>query len=90
MDNETLKFLRAKAHTLHATVRVGRSGLTESIVKETKKQLNKKKLIKIKILNSVSKEKTRDEVEKMIMGLARKTCSKLIHKVGFTAVLYKE
>ena len=37
------KKLKEKAKTLEPVIRIGKNGLTESTIKEIKKQLNKKK-----------------------------------------------
>ena len=42
--------LRSRAKSLQPLVRVGKSGLTESMVGEISKNLRKSKLIKIKLL----------------------------------------
>ncbi|MGB9636673.1 MAG: YhbY family RNA-binding protein, partial [Thermoplasmata archaeon] len=39
-----------KLNELEATVRVGKNGLTLSVINEIKKQLKKRKVIKIKFL----------------------------------------
>ena len=44
--------LRSKAKTLEPVVRIGKSGLTDSMIGEINKNLIKRKLIKIKLLKS--------------------------------------
>ncbi len=83
-DNKKLK---EKAKTLEPVIRIGKNGLTESTVKEIKKQLNKKKLIKVKFLRAFISDKNKKEVAKEI---AQKTNSQLIDLVGFVIVLYKD
>jgi len=81
------KKLKEKAKTLEPVIRIGKNGLTESTIKEIKKQLNKKKLIKVKFLRAFISDKNKKEVAKEI---AEKTSSQLIYMVGFVVVLYKD
>jgi len=61
--------------------------LTENTIKEIKKQLNKKKLIKVKLLRAFVKGKDKKLIANKI---AEETNSKLIDMVGFVIVLYKD
>ena len=81
------KELKSKAMALEPIIIVGKSGLTDSVIKEIKIQLKKRKLIKIKFLRSIVKEKGKKELAK---ELADTTGSKIIIQVGFVVVLYKE
>ena len=81
------KKLKEKAKILEPVIRIGKNGLTESTIKEIKKQLNKKKLIKIKLLRAFISDKNKKEVAKEI---AQKTNSQLIDLVGFVVVLHKD
>ena len=47
-----MKELKKKAHGLNHILTIGKSGLTEPVIKEVKKKLKQKKLIKIKFLKS--------------------------------------
>ena len=76
--------LRAKAKTLEPVVRIGKSGLTENIVKEINKNLSKRKLIKIKLLRPSYEDK-----RKFIDSIVQATRSELIESVGNVVVLYK-
>ena len=77
--------LRAKAKTLEPVVRIGKSGLTENIVKEINKNLSKRKLIKIKLLRSSYEDKG-----KFIESIVQATKSELIESIGNVIVLYRE
>ncbi len=81
------KELKSKAMGLEPIILVGKSGLTGSVIQEIKIQLKKRKLIKIKFLRSIVKEKGKKELAE---ELASKTNSRIITKVGFVVVLYKE
>ncbi|MBU4283613.1 MAG: YhbY family RNA-binding protein [Nanoarchaeota archaeon] len=79
--------LKEKAKTLEPVIRIGKNGLTESTIKEIKKQLNKKKLIKVKLLRAFINNRNKREAAKEI---AQKTNSQLIDLVGFVIVLWKD
>ena len=66
-------------------VRIGKSGLTENVIDEIKKQLKKNKVIKIKFLKTAITDK-----KKLFAEIAEKTNSKIMKKVGFTIVLAKK
>ncbi len=83
---EDIKELKAKAKAIEPIVRIGKSGLTESVINEIKKQLEQKKLIKIKMLKAFISGKDKKELAKEI---AEKTNSMLVHNVGFIVVLAK-
>ena len=79
--------LKEKAKSLEPVIRIGKNGLTENTIKEIKKQLNKKKLVKLKLLKAFISDKNKKEIAKEI---AKKTNSKIIDLVGFVIVLYKD
>ncbi len=82
-----IKLLRARAKTLEPLVRIGKQGITDSIVAEIKQQLKKKKLIKIKILSNLAKKADK---KALVQELADKTDAIVVEQVGFVAVLYKK
>lgn len=86
MDAKQTRELRSRAKTLEPDLRIGKNGITDSLVLEIKKQLRKKKLIKIKILKSAREGLNKKEFAN---ELARKTESELVELVGFVFVLYK-
>jgi len=79
--------LKEKAKTLEPVIRIGKNGLTENTIKEIKKQLNKKKLIKVKLLRAFINDKDKKLVANKI---AEETNSRIIDLVGFVVVLYKD
>ena len=79
--------LKEKAKTLEPVIRIGKNGLTENTIKEIKKQLNKKKLIKVKLLRAFINDKDKKLVANKI---AEETNSRIIDLVGFVIVLYKD
>ncbi len=77
--------LRSKAKLLEPVLRIGKSGITENQIIEINRLLKKKKLIKVKILKSMAKDK-----DKIIKEILNNTNSTLIEKVGNVFVLYKK
>ncbi|MFW6450496.1 MAG: YhbY family RNA-binding protein [Nanoarchaeota archaeon] len=82
MDHKELK---KKAKNLEPVVRVGKAGISESLISEIKKHLKKKKLIKIKFLRSAVFQKS---VKEQGTDIAEKTESELVVVTGFTAVFW--
>jgi RNA-binding protein len=76
--------LKARAMAIEPIVRIGKSGLSESVVSEIKKQLKQKKLIKIKMLKSFIGSNDKKDAARQI---AERTGSRLVHRVGFVVVL---
>lgn len=80
--------LKEKAKHLDITVRIGKSGISDAQIEEMKKQLRKRKLIKVKMLNSFTSSEDFDKKE-AIEEILTKTGAELIEKVGFVMVLTK-
>jgi|TARA_B100002003_G_scaffold205896_1_gene199481 RNA-binding protein len=78
------KKILEQAKLLEPIVRIGKNGLTDSMVKELKLHLKKRKLIKVKLLRSFIGENNRKELVKEI---ADKTDSNIIQQIGFVVVL---
>ncbi len=86
LTNDKLKELRIRSKSLKPVIRIGKNGLTGSQLKEIGKMLQKKKLIKIKMLKSFLEGKDKKEEAKEI---AAKLGAELIDSVGFVATVYK-
>lgn len=78
--------LRKKAKAFTSLIQIGKNGLTNGLINEIKKQLRKKKLIKLKILKSALENKTRKEIANELL---EKTGSELIEQVGHVIVITK-
>ena len=78
------QFLKGLAHPLSPIVRVGKAGVTSSVVAETVKALASHELIKVRI--EVDDGASRKE---MAARLASETDSHLAATVGKVAVLYR-
>ncbi len=80
------KELKSKSKLLKPVIRIGKNGMSEETIKEIKKHLKKRKLIKIKILKSFRS----DNKKEIANNAAKLTGSKVIDSVGFVFSLYKE
>ncbi len=82
MDKE----LKEQAHRLDILIRIGKNGITNNVIKEIIDQLDRNKLVKIKLLKSFMEENNKKEI---ISEIAEKTNSKVISAIGFVVVLWK-
>ncbi len=69
-----------------AKVRIGKNGITSSIISEIDKQLALNELIKIRFLNNFLTENLDNDIAK----LAKETKSQLLDKSGKTMLLYRK
>lgn len=69
-----------------AKIRIGKKGLTETIIMEVEKILRRDKATKIKCLNSVPSE----AIKAIADNIAKLTNSKVIEIRGKTFILFKE
>ena len=81
-----LKNLKSQSHHLECTVQIGKAGITDSILAEIKRQLHKKKLVKIKLLKSAKTDSTKT----IARSLAAQLGVQLVKEVGGTFTLYKQ
>ena len=68
------------------TIWIGKNGASEESLKEIEKQLEKKKMVKIKILKSALEE---DEAKEIASKIAEQTEASLVEVRGHTFMLYK-
>lgn len=79
------QFLKGLAHALSPIVRVGRGGVSESVIAETKKSLNAHELIKVRIdADDSAARKTLAET------LATSAGAQIAGMIGKTLILYRE
>ncbi len=79
------QFLKGLAHPLSPIVRVGKSGITATVVEETKRSLQAHELIKVRIETDDSE--SRYEIAEK---LAAETDAQLAGIIGKIAILYRE
>lgn len=82
-----MKALKIAGMELRATVQVGKSGLNASIEREIDEQLDKRDLIKVKMLRSVGpSSQWKDE----IMSMAERLSAEVVEIKGGTVLLYRK
>jgi RNA-binding protein len=79
------QFLKGLAHPLSPVVRVGKGGVSDSVVEETKKSLASHELIKVRIDADDG-----DTRRKLAEKLASASDAHLAAMIGKTAILYRE
>ncbi|MHC1592021.1 MAG: YhbY family RNA-binding protein [Candidatus Helarchaeales archaeon] len=72
-----------------ASISVGKYGISESLINEIKKQLKKKKIIKIKIHKSILINPDEDR-QRLALEITTRTRSILQEIRGNTFIIYKE
>ena len=85
LSSKHRQYLKGLAHPLTPIVRVGKGGVTESVIAETKKSLESHELIKVRvdIDDSTGRRAAAEQ-------LATATESHLAATIGKIAVLYRE
>jgi len=82
LDKKRIIELRGKAQELPATIHIGKEGITQTVIDEITKQLKKTKLVKIRLLPAIEKDRKEAGSE-----LAIATSSVLVEVRGRTVVL---
>ncbi len=85
LSNQQKKKLKAHAHALKPVVRVGQSGLTDSVLDEIELAIEHHELIKVKVFTT-----ERDDKKAIIQSIAEKSQSDIVQTIGFTTVFYRE
>jgi len=87
MDSSMKMRLRGEAQKLRPVLRIGKNGVTASLIEEIRSQLKSKRMIKIQVLRSHFMERTMEDIafdiKNSIYGVH------IIDKRGHTLVLYK-
>jgi RNA-binding protein YhbY len=73
-------------HALPVIVRIGKAGITDTIIAEIKKQIRKRQVIKVKFLPVQASGKDKKAFAR---ELAERSGTQLVAQVGFVAVLKK-
>lgn len=79
------RFLRSKAHHLKAIFQVGKDGVNENMINQLNDVLEKRELIKVRVLKNCLLDK-----ETIAEQLAEKTGAEVVQMIGSHIVLYKE
>jgi RNA-binding protein len=80
------RVLKARAMAERPLVWIGKNGLTDEIISQVDSFLKKRKLVKIKLLNSYVETHDRKAAAK---ELSERTNSKIIDQTGFVVALYR-
>lgn len=78
------RHLRGLAHALKPVIQVGNAGVTDAVVAETSRALHDHELIKVRLPGG-----DRDARDAALAGLAGRTGSALVTRIGHVAVLYR-
>jgi len=87
MDSSMKMRLRGEAQKLRPVLRIGKNGVTASLIEEIRSQLKNKRLIKIQVLRSHFMERTMEDIAFDIRNSINGV--QVIDKRGHTLVLYK-
>jgi RNA-binding protein len=69
-----------------STIWVGKGQISQGLIKEIEKQLEKKEIVKVKILKSALQETKASEIA---LAISRQTEAELVEVRGHTFILYK-
>ena len=83
--DKTLKEKKKVAVNLDATIRMGKSGVTQALIDEIKDQIKRKDAVKVKLLGT-----KREETKQIASDLAERCNAELIDVRGNTVVLWKK
>jgi RNA-binding protein len=82
-----MKKLRSQARALEPLLRIGKNGITPTVVAQISLLLDKRGLVKVKLLQSFVEENDKRE---SAVKLAQGTGAVLVDQVGSMVVLYKD
>lgn len=85
LTSKQRQFLKGLAHPLAPVVRVGKGGVTEAVVAETKKSLEAHELIKVRVDADAGADR-----KALIERLAAATDAHVAGTIGKIAILYRE
>jgi len=80
------RFVKRSLSEASATVRIGKDGATPEVCKELEKQLDRNKMVKVKILKTGLKG---DEAKAIASRCAEQSGSSVVEVRGHTFMLYK-
>lgn len=77
--------LRSQANSLEPLFQIGKGGINDAFIKQTKDALLKRELIKLKVLLETSPITPREAADE----IARRTGSEVVQVVGGSMIFYK-
>lgn len=78
-------FLKKKAHELDPLVRIGKDGVTDSLIQSILEAIDSRELLKVKILQNCEKEK-----EEVLEELSKYNEFEIVGIIGRTIILFRE
>jgi RNA-binding protein len=84
LNKRQISYLRGKAHTLHQTVTIGSSGLTDAVLAEIKSTLSRHELIKIKIASD-----NREIRNTIANTVCRQTGAENVQRIGKILIIFR-
>ena len=78
------RHLKGLAHSLNPVILIGNAGVSDAVVAETIRALNDHELIKVRMPGQ-----PREERDAALAGLAGRSGSELVTRIGHVAVLYR-
>lgn len=86
LSSKDIAALKAEAHDLDVALQLGKAGVTDAFITELDEQLNRQRLVKVRLLRSAREETGKDDIA---TDLAERTRSTLVEVRGNTAVFYR-
>lgn len=85
MTSKQRAYLRGKANTIDPIFQIGKSGLSENLIKQIDDALEARELIKITVLETAP-----DDVKSLAVEVSEKTNSELIQTIGNKITLFRQ
>lgn len=84
LNEKQRRHLKGLAHSLKPVILVGNAGVSDAVVAETVRALHDHELIKVRLPGL-----PREERDEALTGLAARTHSVMVTRIGHIAVLYR-
>lgn len=78
-------FLKSLAHGMEPSVIIGKTGITDNLIQQIHEVLEKREIVKIKILNN-----NNDDRETLIQEILQRLQCEFIQSIGNILVIYRE
>lgn len=85
MTSKQRAYLRGQANTMDPIFQIGKSGLSENLIKQLYDAIEARELIKITVLETAP-----DDVKSLAVEIAEQTNSELIQTVGNKITLFRQ
>ncbi|MBD7906887.1 ribosome assembly RNA-binding protein YhbY [Sporosarcina gallistercoris] len=85
LTSKQKSFLRSEAHHLQPIFQIGKSGMTDAIIKQIEEALEARELIKLSVLQNCEQDK-----EEIADILSQQDGFEVVQIIGKTIILYKE